>query len=46
MEASLGSGSKPTVGYHPKPAPSQQTESEELYEPIGNRTVEISHTEP
>ena len=46
MEASLGSGSKPTVGYHPKPAPSQQMESEELYEPIENRTVEISHTVP
>ena len=46
MEASLGSGSKPTVGYHLKPAPAQQMESEELYEPIENRTVEISHTVP
>jgi len=46
MEASLGNGSKPTVGYHPKPAPSQQMESEELYEPIENRTVEMSHTVP
>ena len=46
MEASLGSGSKPAVGYHPKPAPLQQMESEELYEPIDNRTVEISHTVP
>lgn len=46
MEASIGSGSKPTVGYHPKPAPSQQMESEELYEPIENRTVAISRTVP
>jgi hypothetical protein len=46
MEASLGSGSKPTVGYYPKPAPSQQMESEELYEPIENKTVETSHTVP
>jgi hypothetical protein len=46
MEASLGSGSKPTVGYHPKPAPAQQMESEELYEPIENTTVEISRTLP
>lgn len=46
MEASLGSGSKPTVGYHPKPAPAQQMESDELYEPIENRTVEISRTVP
>jgi len=46
MEASLGNGNKPTVGYHPKPAPSQQMESEELYEPIENRTVGISHKVP
>jgi hypothetical protein len=46
MEASLGTGNKPTVAYHPKPTPSQQMESEELYEPIENRTVEISHTVP
>lgn len=46
MEASLSSGSKTAVGYHPKPAPVQQMESEELYEVIENRTVEISHTVP
>jgi hypothetical protein len=42
MEASLGRGNKPAAGYHPK----QQIESEELYEPIENSTVEISHRVP
>jgi hypothetical protein len=46
MEASFSSGSKPAVGHHPKPAPVQQMDSEELYELIENRTVEISHTVP
>jgi hypothetical protein len=44
MEASLGSGNKPAVGYHPKPVPVQQMESEDLYEPIENSTVKISDT--
>ncbi|XP_021938517.1 src kinase-associated phosphoprotein 2-like isoform X2 [Zootermopsis nevadensis] len=46
MEASLGNGNKRSVGYHMKHEPLKQIETEELYEPIENGTVETSPAHP
>lgn len=46
MEASIGNGNKPSVGYHLKHAPLKQTETEELYEPIESGTMATSPTIP
>lgn len=46
MEASLGNGNKPSVGHHLKHEPLKQMETEELYEPIENGTVQTSPALP